>query len=576
MKDYSCEKCGKKFYQKGDYIKHINRKYPCITQAELLHKVGSLDATIGGVCLDHLFAKLRDILRDSENIVGKDAVLVIADVLLLRLLKPLLVRGESGSDSVQYINMLDSEYDEDPDVEANKKYIYWDNLIEKLNGVKTNTQKNELDYIIRHVIFKGVLRLHRSTADLFRDRVFAVKKTLTMMSLLQEVNKVTDAQLVGGRVGWSSGDDDGWIVKYVVGQMDFRVDKDGQYDKVLDPFCGDGRFLVEYCRAVGQKAKQEDVLLDRNVQNCVKGYEAVYSSRQLAIVNLLLEVGVFCHGVKQEEFVKHSGDFSKNLFKGHLLTRITGGSGSSCGKLLEKCYGVVADGYKCGVWLDNGKLDADVRKRLVAGCKLYKVGYVGGGRGSVLLFEKGGLTKEVVFVELRKNKDGSCHEVELGRVKVDRIVAKDCCLDFEDYGEGGEEGDEREGDSGFVKLADMCTMTVAGGCKTDGGSNLFVGVGDLNGGIVVDTKGRVSDKMVEKCSLKMIDKEDVLMPANSWCGKKVSLVGRIRKTEDLYQEQLKIFSDLIGPEKVDECFEDGIDDDVVNDISNKSICGNNL
>ena len=42
MVNYSCEKCGKEFSQKGHYTKHLNKKNPCIVESkvkEMLNKV---------------------------------------------------------------------------------------------------------------------------------------------------------------------------------------------------------------------------------------------------------------------------------------------------------------------------------------------------------------------------------------------------------------------------------------------------------------------------------------------------------------------------------------------------------
>lgn len=35
MVNYSCEKCGKEFNQKGHYTKHLNRKNPCVVESKL-------------------------------------------------------------------------------------------------------------------------------------------------------------------------------------------------------------------------------------------------------------------------------------------------------------------------------------------------------------------------------------------------------------------------------------------------------------------------------------------------------------------------------------------------------------
>ena len=42
MVNYSCEKCGKEFSQRGHYTKHLNKKNPCIIESqvkEMLDKV---------------------------------------------------------------------------------------------------------------------------------------------------------------------------------------------------------------------------------------------------------------------------------------------------------------------------------------------------------------------------------------------------------------------------------------------------------------------------------------------------------------------------------------------------------
>ena len=42
MVNYSCEKCGKEFSQKGHYTKHLNKKNPCVVESkvkEMLDKV---------------------------------------------------------------------------------------------------------------------------------------------------------------------------------------------------------------------------------------------------------------------------------------------------------------------------------------------------------------------------------------------------------------------------------------------------------------------------------------------------------------------------------------------------------
>ena len=94
MPNYTCEKCGQDFNQKNDYTRHINKKYPCITQdklkefndidfKELKEKISENDSL---KYLESFFLKLREIIRDLENITGDKALDVITDFLFLRLL----------------------------------------------------------------------------------------------------------------------------------------------------------------------------------------------------------------------------------------------------------------------------------------------------------------------------------------------------------------------------------------------------------------------------------------------------------------------------------------------------------
>ena len=40
MVNYSCEKCGKQFSQKGHYNKHMNKKLPCVNETKLKEIIG--------------------------------------------------------------------------------------------------------------------------------------------------------------------------------------------------------------------------------------------------------------------------------------------------------------------------------------------------------------------------------------------------------------------------------------------------------------------------------------------------------------------------------------------------------
>ena len=94
MSNYPCEKCDKIFTQKCDYLRHINKKYPCITQEkikkldnnELMELKDKITETDSLKYLESFFSKIRDLLRNQESISGDKALDVITDFLFLRLL----------------------------------------------------------------------------------------------------------------------------------------------------------------------------------------------------------------------------------------------------------------------------------------------------------------------------------------------------------------------------------------------------------------------------------------------------------------------------------------------------------
>lgn len=64
MPIYTCEKCQQEFKQKSDYTRHIQKKYPCITQTELSSKIEKVKESIKTKVLE----KKEDIVMDDlEN-----------------------------------------------------------------------------------------------------------------------------------------------------------------------------------------------------------------------------------------------------------------------------------------------------------------------------------------------------------------------------------------------------------------------------------------------------------------------------------------------------------------------------
>jgi len=485
--EYSCDKCNKIFKQKGDYIKHINKKYPCVSLDELKN-TGLKNEDVQLSRLEQLFNRMREILRDNESITGKDALDVISDFLLLRLLKPLLVKNEDNPNA-PYIDMMEMNYMTDNDAQTYKKYIYWDNLVDKVKKIQNNVDKDELDNIVKNGLFKGVLRLHPTTSEIFGEKAFVIKKTVTIIAIIKEIQKFDesgnfdniDVDIKGKAYELSiqkeasTNKDFGqfftprWIVKYMVEQLNPKVNEDGTYDKIMDPACGTAGFLTEYYKFVRKKAAFEDILINPNIQNYVYGYEIVAKTRELAIINMLLNSGMYNYNIKQDDFLEKSVDYLKNKFKGHILMNPPFSMDKDYDKLctnddyktifpvktssgtflfLEACLNIMDNGYKCCVISPNGKEIfgknkeyVNIRKNIMENANVYKIVYLPSQSFKpytcvetlIIFFEKGNKTKETIFYNLTKNKNDTYIEQIIKVVKYDTIKNKNYSWNIKDY-----------------------------------------------------------------------------------------------------------------------------------------------
>ena len=148
MVEYKCDKCSLIFKQKNDYERH--KKNPCVIQEqEKIIKTEHDDLNK----LETLFNKLRDILRNNENITGKDALDVFSDFLILRLLKPSLTKDKINK-NVPYIDLLEQKYSDSCD--QYKEYLDWEKLHLFVKNLKDNRDKQQVYDIVKKGIFEGI------------------------------------------------------------------------------------------------------------------------------------------------------------------------------------------------------------------------------------------------------------------------------------------------------------------------------------------------------------------------------------------------------------------------------------
>lgn len=482
MKEYCCDKCGKEFMQKIDLIRHLGKKYPCVSEHELTIMIASNNEDL--MRLEALFNKLRNILRDHESITGKDALDIFSDILFLRLINPMLKKTSKGI----YFNIVDYEYTNE---RANKykQYIIWNNIIEHVKKIKKEDEledKEEL-LIIVQTIFNIIFKLHPETKSIFCDKLFNIKKSITLVKMFEEINKINFEEMdvdVKGKAyeltiqkEASVSKDFGqfftprWVVKYIINQLNPVIAKDGSFDKVMDPACGTGGFISEYYKFVKNKAEKDDITLKKNSGSNLYGYEIVPKTRELALINLLLNTGVYNENIKGEDFLENSKDFVKDKFKGHIITNppfsmdkdykslFSKGEKNDYGKILpvdtksgtflflQACSNMIEDGYNICMVSPNGKEifgkgkdHIEVRRNIVNTCDLYKIALLPsqsfkpytGVETLVLFMKKGTKTKEINFVQLVNTKD-IITEKSIIKVKYDQLKDKNYSWNYKDY-----------------------------------------------------------------------------------------------------------------------------------------------
>jgi type I restriction-modification system DNA methylase subunit len=484
-KEYICEKCNQDFKQKIDYTRHINKKYPCITQEELKNTVTE-DESLKQ--LESFFFKIRDLLRDNENITGDKALDVITDFLFLRMLNYQL-------DGELKINILSKKYNEkikiekeEFDLDEYKKYFRWNELMNIVNEIDKDSKNHEkkllLTNVIQHIIFNGILKLNDNTKDIYRNRRFYVQKTTTLMKLLKEYNKINfedyDVDIKGKayeltlqKEGATNKDfsqffTPRWIDKYMVSHAEVKINEDGSYTKLMDPACGTAGILSEYLSFVKKTADKKDIILDNNVSKYIYGYEIVDDTLKIAHMNILLKSGIYNKNLKCKDFLEVGCfDYVDEKFDGHIImnppfaltknydltdkeSKEVFHTQTKSGTMLflMSALNSIKDGNQLIMVSPNGKEIfnknkefVNIRKHVIENSNLYKIAILPDGafkpytgvQTIVLMIRKGEKTKEIQFVKVNKNKDDSFTETKICKVKYDKLKEKDYSWNYKEY-----------------------------------------------------------------------------------------------------------------------------------------------
>ena len=485
MPEYTCDKCNQEFKQKIDYTRHINKKYPCITQEELKDKIMEDDSLKQ---LDSFFSRMRDVLRDNENITGDKALDVITDFLFLRLLNYELDKNKNMNFITKKYNDKITVDKEDYDIDEYKKYFKWSelmNLIAKIDkDSKDQESKHLLTNIVQHVIFSGIFKLNENTNSIYRNRRFYVKKLVTIIKLLKEYNKIDFDKFdvdVKGRAYELTLQKEGatnkdfsqfftprWIDKYMVSHAEIKINDDGSYTKIMDPACGTAGILSEYLSTVKKKAEKEDIIIDNDISKYIYGTEVVDDTLKIAHMNILLKSGTYDTNLKCKDFLENGCvDYINEKFNGHIimnppfaLTKNYDLTTAEMKKIfhtqtksgtmlfLMASLNTIKNGRQLILVSPNGKEIfnknkefVNIRKNVVENANLYKIAILPDGsfkpytgvQTLVLMMKKGEKTKEIQFVKVNKNKDDSFTETKICKVKHEELAKKNYSWNYKEY-----------------------------------------------------------------------------------------------------------------------------------------------
>jgi type I restriction-modification system DNA methylase subunit len=523
-KSYPCEHCLRVFLQKNDYMRHINKKYPCVTKEqlkelndnELIDLKEKMTETDALKFLESFFNKIKDLLRDQESITSDRALDVITDFLFLRLLNYEMDTNKDMDFITKKYNQKVKINNYDYEIDEYKKYFKWETLMELVNLIDRDSSNQEnkqlLVDVISFVIFGGIFKFNDNTKEIYKNRRFFVKKLTTIQRLLKEYNKIDftkyDVDIKGKAyemilqkesvTNSSFGQyfTPNWIDKYMVSNAKIKINKDGSYTKIFDPACGTAGILCEYYAEVKRKAEKEKIKLDKNVSEYVFGCEIVDDTLKLAHMNMLLKSGSYNTNLKNVDFLEvecldyvdekldaniimnppfaltkkyhlYDDDISKNIFYGE----------TKSGTMLFLMAGLnsIKDGNQLIMVSPNGKEIfsktkeySNIRKKTMEIANVYRIAILPdcsfkpytSVQTLILMMEKGKKTDKIEFVKLEKDKDSNLKENKICSVKYKDIEKKNYSWNYKEY--YSDNTSIKYENLKYIKLNEICEVNIGG------------------------------------------------------------------------------------------------------------------
>ena len=349
------------------------------------------------------------------------------------------------------------------------------------------------------------------------------------------------------------------IVKLIVDLVDPKFG-----DKIYDPACGTGGFLIEAFRHIKNKCKQTKENIQILKEKTVYGRE-ISGTAKIAKMNMII-IGDGHNNIKQMDSLKNPVKDEYNVVLTNFPFSQTTDYSSFYGfnsedanpVFLKHIIDALDKGGIAGVVVPEGLLFDEnseyikIRKILLETCnviaviKLHEFVFkpYTGQPTSILIFEKGKQTQDVWFFDVQEDgfkKTGS----KLGRSPIEandlillRQIWKDkensdhsFSVDFKKFvGEKYKLSMDKYRKQGkkttdFVKLGEVCNIVIGGtpsrkDLSLYGGKNLWVKIRDMNHQMYIsDTDEKITDKGVKESNVKLLPKDTLLFSFKLTIGK---------------------------------------------------------
>lgn len=441
-----------------------------------------------------------------------------------------------------------------------------------------------LEYI-NNVILPRLVNKYNHSGDVFQKELLIkspdnLKKIVDKLTPLKLLN--ADSDIKGDAFEYflknsvSVGTDLGeyftprHIVKLVVDLVDPKFG-----DKVYDPACGTGGFLIEAFRNIKNKCKQTKENIRILKEDTIYGRE-ISGTAKIAKMNMII-IGDGHNNIQQMDSLKSPVKDEYNVVVANFpfsqttdYSALYGFNSEDANPVFMKhIVDALVDGGIAGVVVPEGLLFDEnaeyvkIRRILLEQCNLIAViklhefvfkPYTGQPT-SILIFEKGKQTEKVWFFDVKEDgfkKTGS----KLGRASIkqnDLILLRQIWKDKEDsshsfsvdietireqkYKLSMDKYRQRNGQTHFVKLGDICDIVIGGTPSRRnpsywGGSNLWVKIRDMNNtSVIEDTDEKITDVGVKESNVKLLKRGTLLFSFKLTIGK-VSIAGK-----DLYTNE---------------------------------------